>query len=52
LEPIFVESVEDVPAVLGDVVGPGDVVITQGAGNIGRLAQELALMDFAGEGSQ
>jgi len=49
LEPIFVERPEDVPAVLCGVVGEGDVVITQGAGNIGRLAQELATMDFLQE---
>ena len=30
-------------------VKEGDVVITQGAGNIGRLAQELATMDFLQE---
>jgi UDP-N-acetylmuramate--alanine ligase len=49
LEPIFVERPEDVPAVLRGVVGEGDVVITQGAGNIGRLAQELVAMDFLQE---
>tara|TARA_R110001592_G_scaffold363371_1_gene685655 strand:- start:275731 stop:277170 length:1440 start_codon:yes stop_codon:yes gene_type:complete len=46
LDPIFVEQVEDVPAVLSGIVEEGDVVITQGAGNIGRLAQDLAAMDF------
>ncbi|MCP5131473.1 MAG: UDP-N-acetylmuramate--L-alanine ligase [Pseudomonadales bacterium] len=52
LEPIFVEQIEDVAAVLCGVVGEGDVVITQGAGNIGRLAQELATMDFLQEQGQ
>ena len=47
LEPIFVEQLEDIPAILCDVAGAGDVVITQGAGNIGRLAQELSTMNFA-----
>jgi UDP-N-acetylmuramate--alanine ligase len=49
LDPIFVEQIEDVPAVLSGIVEEGDVVITQGAGNIGRLAQELATMDFLQE---
>ncbi|MCB1848362.1 MAG: UDP-N-acetylmuramate--L-alanine ligase, partial [Halieaceae bacterium] len=49
LEPIFVENIEAVPAVLCDVVRDGDVVITQGAGNIGRLALDLCAMDFSRE---
>ena len=49
LDPIFVEHIEDVPTVLSGIVEEGDVVITQGAGNIGRLAQELAAMDFLQE---
>ena len=46
LDPVFVEQIEDVPAVLNAIVEEGDVVITQGAGNIGRLAQDLAAMEF------
>lgn len=46
VEPVFVERIEDVPAVLCDIVDEGDVVITQGAGDIGRLAQGLAAMEF------
>jgi UDP-N-acetylmuramate--alanine ligase len=42
VEPIFVESPDEAPAVLADVLRDGDVVVTQGAGNIGRLAQTLA----------
>ena len=49
LEPIFVGCLDDVPAVLRGIVEAGDVVITQGAGNIGRLAQDLVTMDFAKE---
>jgi UDP-N-acetylmuramate--alanine ligase len=52
LEPVFVERVEDVPAVLRDIVRDGDVVITQGAGNIGRLAQDLAAMKCLKEPGQ
>ena len=49
VEPVFVENIEDVPAVLAGIIAPGDVVITQGAGNIGRLAQELAAREFMQE---
>jgi UDP-N-acetylmuramate--alanine ligase len=34
--------VDDVPDVIRDIVKPGDIVITQGAGNVGALAGELA----------
>lgn len=41
VEPIFVESVDAVPEVLAGLVVPGDVVITQGAGDVGQLAARL-----------
>jgi UDP-N-acetylmuramate--alanine ligase len=41
LEPVFAERIEDVPELLGGLVKDGDVVVTQGAGNISRLAHEL-----------
>ncbi|MDE1183202.1 UDP-N-acetylmuramate--L-alanine ligase [Paraburkholderia sp.] len=44
VEPVFVETVDEVADALGAVVRDGDVVITMGAGSIGgvpgRLAQE------------
>jgi UDP-N-acetylmuramate--alanine ligase len=46
LEPIFVEHIEDVPQILCSVVQEGDVVVTQGAGNVGGLSRELATMTF------
>ena len=48
VEPIFAEQIEDVPALLRDIIRDGDVIITQGAGNVARLAQELQQTDFAG----
>ena len=48
VEPIFAEQIEDVPALLRDIVRDGDVIITQGAGNVARLAQDLQHTDFAG----
>ena len=42
LDPIFVEGIDGVPEVVKDIAQPGDIVITQGAGNVGLLAVELA----------
>ena len=41
LEPVFAERIEDVPGLLGRMVEDGDVVVTQGAGNISQLTQDL-----------
>lgn len=42
IDPIFVEGIDGVPAIIKDIVKPGDIVITQGAGNVGSLAATLA----------
>jgi UDP-N-acetylmuramate--alanine ligase len=42
IEPIFVETVDGVPSIVKDIVRAGDIVITQGAGNVGVLSPELA----------
>ncbi len=46
LEPVFIEKLELVAEILKSIVRPGDVVLTQGAGNIGALAAELASADL------
>ena len=47
LEPIFVATPDDVPAVLAGLVGEGDLVLTQGAGNVGALARRLGEMKLS-----
>jgi UDP-N-acetylmuramate--alanine ligase len=42
IEPIFVETVDGVPDIIKDLVRAGDIVITQGAGNVGVLSPVLA----------
>ena len=42
VDPIFIDHGEDVFSVLADVLQDGDVLLTQGAGNIGALATRLA----------
>ncbi|MCB1841459.1 MAG: UDP-N-acetylmuramate--L-alanine ligase [Halioglobus sp.] len=51
VEPVFAEGIEAVPGLLAGIIREGDVVVTQGAGDISRLAQELvAEFAIAGEG--
>lgn len=42
VDPIFVEHIADVPALVADLVRAGDVVITQGAGSVNLIARQLA----------
>lgn len=51
IEPVFAETIEDVPALLADLVRAGDIVITQGAGNVSQLTQLLADAQLVGGGS-
>jgi len=50
LEPVFVETVEDLPEVLGDLVETGDLLLTLGAGSIGAAAATLPTRLVAGGG--
>ncbi|MDD1782264.1 UDP-N-acetylmuramate--L-alanine ligase [Enterovibrio sp. ZSDZ35] len=42
IDPIFVPDVDALPAALEAVIQPGDLVLTQGAGDIGKVARKLA----------
>ena len=42
IDPIFVEEKQDLAPMLQQVLQPNDILLTQGAGDIGRLAQQLA----------
>ncbi len=41
VEPVFVETIEDMPTAIRAMVRPGDVVITMGAGSIGGVPAKL-----------
>jgi UDP-N-acetylmuramate--alanine ligase len=41
VDPVFVEDVETLPKVLNDLLQPGDVLLTLGAGSIGAVAANL-----------
>ena len=42
IEPVYVETPQQLAAILAGQIEDGDLVITQGAGNIGAIARELA----------
>ena len=46
VEPVFAETWREVPAILADMVRPGDIVLTQGAGNITNVAHTLSDLRF------
>jgi len=41
VEPVFVESLQELPPVLGDLLADGDLLLTMGAGDIGAYAAGL-----------
>jgi UDP-N-acetylmuramate--alanine ligase len=41
VDPIFVETVEEIDQVLSGVIRDGDILLTSGAGNIGSVAAQL-----------
>lgn len=46
LDPIFVPDSKTLPSVLANVLQDGDLVLTQGAGDIGKVARELAAFEL------
>ncbi|TMP31485.1 UDP-N-acetylmuramate--L-alanine ligase [Pseudoalteromonas rubra] len=49
VEPIHVADGQDLQAVLADVLRDNDLVITQGAGNIGQIVKQLAATELSVE---
>ena len=41
IEPVYVSSVNELPQILADIMRDQDIVMTQGAGNIGQIAKFL-----------
>lgn len=42
VDPVFVSDLDELPSVVADLVQPNDIVLTQGAGSVGRLSKVLA----------
>jgi UDP-N-acetylmuramate--alanine ligase len=52
VDPVFVEEIESLPDVLKDLLQPGDVVLTLGAGSIGAVAASLPGLLTHNEGGE
>ncbi len=46
IDPIFVAESQGLPAVLANVLQDGDLVLTQGAGDVGKVARNLAALQL------
>ena len=42
IDPIFVPQAESLPAILANIIQNDDLVLTQGAGDVGKIARQLA----------
>jgi UDP-N-acetylmuramate--alanine ligase len=51
IEPVYLKTAEEVPDVIKNLLKPGDLLLTQGAGNITAIAHELAKLDLSGDAS-
>lgn len=50
IEPIFVEHVDELPKLLGNILQPGDLLLTQGAGNVTQISHQLTQLDLRHQG--
>ncbi|MDO6499713.1 UDP-N-acetylmuramate--L-alanine ligase [Photobacterium sanguinicancri] len=46
IDPIFVPTIEALPAALANIIAEDDLVLTQGAGDVGKVARQLAEMQL------
>ncbi len=46
VDPIFVSNTQNLPSVLANVLQNGDLVLTQGAGDVGKVAKKLASLEL------
>lgn len=44
IDPVFVPTIDALPPVLANIIQEGDLILTQGAGDVGKLAKQLASM--------
>ena len=47
IEPIFVDDIDHIPAILAGVLVDGDIVVTQGAGSISSIAHKLSKLNIS-----
>ena len=46
VDPVYVKEESEVQEILSNLVRPGDIILTQGAGSVGSLAKQLAKLGF------
>ncbi len=46
IDPIFVQDSKALPSILANVLQDGDLVLTQGAGDVGKVARQLAALEL------
>lgn len=46
VDPVYVKEESEVREILRELVLPGDIILTQGAGSVGALAKQLAKLGF------
>ncbi|MDC0609285.1 UDP-N-acetylmuramate--L-alanine ligase [Vibrio sp.] len=46
IDPIFIPDSKALPSVLANVLQDGDLVLTQGAGDVGKVARQLAALEL------
>ncbi|WP_394248891.1 UDP-N-acetylmuramate--L-alanine ligase [Vibrio profundi] len=46
IDPIFVPEIDSLPSVLANVIQGGDLVLTQGAGDVGKVAKRLETLEL------
>lgn len=51
VDPVLIPDLAELPRVLSQIVQAGDLLLTQGAGNIGQLARQLATHGWPFEGN-
>ncbi|MFC4363620.1 UDP-N-acetylmuramate--L-alanine ligase [Simiduia curdlanivorans] len=47
VDPVFVDQIDGVAEALKHIIKPNDIVITQGAGNVGQLSAELSVLKWS-----
>ncbi|MBL4582239.1 MAG: UDP-N-acetylmuramate--L-alanine ligase [Gammaproteobacteria bacterium] len=46
VDPVYVKEESEVQGILSELVRPGDIILTQGAGSVGSLSKQLAKLGF------
>ncbi len=44
VDPVFVESIDQLPEALHGILADGDILLTQGAGNVGAIASKIKIL--------